>query len=407
MEFVCHVGTSDGRVERLTRAARDERLLRDELEREGLHVFGIERAAGLPSARALASSLGLARRRKISLKTLLVFNQELAALLKAGLPLLQGLNLMLERLKDPVFREVLTEVRDRVKSGVELSDAFAEFGDLFPPLFASTLKAGERTGELEQVIRRFIRYLRLVLEARKRVYSALVYPAVLVGLSITMLFVMGVFVVPRFTIFYDAMDLELPLLTRIVVGVSVFTRDNLLLIGVGLLVASVLWSRWKRTEAGRLAVDAARLRVPFLGPVLHRFAVSEFSRSLATLLSGGLPLVPALEISARAVGNAWIRAKVEPTVQKVREGQAFHATLEATGVFEEFAVDMVKVGEATGALDQMLSSVSDFLDEEVETRMQRILSLIEPLMLIVMGALVAVLLIAVYLPMFSALGRVQ
>ena len=407
MEFVCHVGTSDGRVERLTRAARDERLLRDELEREGLHVFGIERAAGLPSARALASSLGLARRRKISLKTLLVFNQELAALLKAGLPLLQGHNLMLERLKDPVFREVLTEVRDRVKSGVELSDAFAEFGDLFPPLFASTLKAGERTGELEQVIRRFIRYLRLVLEARKRVYSALVYPAVLVGLSITMLFVMGVFVVPRFTIFYDAMDLELPLLTRIVVGVSVFTRDNLLLIGVGLLVASVLWSRWKRTEAGRLAVDAARLRVPFLGPVLHRFAVSEFSRSLATLLSGGLPLVPALEISARAVGNAWIRAKVEPTVQKVREGQAFHATLEATGVFEEFAVDMVKVGEATGALDQMLSSVSDFLDEEVETRMQRILSLIEPLMLIVMGALVAVLLIAVYLPMFSALGRVQ
>lgn len=407
MEFVCHVGTSDGRVERLTRAARDERLLRDELEREGLHVFGIERAAGLPSARALASSLGLARRRKISLKTLLVFNQELAALLKAGLPLLQGLNLMLERLKDPVFREVLTEVRDRVKSGVELSDAFAEFGDLFPPLFASTLKAGERTGELEQVIRRFIRYLRLVLEARKRVYSALVYPAVLVGLSITMLFVMGVFVVPRFTIFYDAMDLELPLLTRIVVGVSVFTRDNLLLIAVGLLVASVLWSRWKRTEAGRLAVDAARLRVPFLGPVLHRFAVSEFSRSLATLLSGGLPLVPALEISARAVGNAWIRAKVEPTVQKVREGQAFHATLEATGVFEEFAVDMVKVGEATGALDQMLSSVSDFLDEEVETRMQRILSLIEPLMLIVMGALVAVLLIAVYLPMFSALGRVQ
>lgn len=407
MEFVCHVGTSDGRVERLTRAARDERLLRDELEREGLHVFGIERAAGLPSARALASSLGLARRRKISLKTLLVFNQELAALLKAGLPLLQGLNLMLERLKDPVFREVLTEVRDRVKSGVELSDAFSEFGDLFPPLFASTLKAGERTGELEQVIRRFIRYLRLVLEARKRVYSALVYPAVLVGLSITMLFVMGVFVVPRFTIFYDAMDLELPLLTRIVVGVSVFTRDNLLLIGVGLLVASVLWSRWKRTEAGRLAVDAARLRVPFLGPVLHRFAVSEFSRSLATLLSGGLPLVPALEISARAVGNAWIRAKVEPTVQKVREGQAFHATLEATGVFEEFAVDMVKVGEATGALDQMLSSVSDFLDEEVETRMQRILSLIEPLMLIVMGALVAVLLIAVYLPMFSALGRVQ
>lgn len=407
MEFVCHVGTSDGRVERLSRAARDERLLRDELEREGLHVFGIERAAALPSLRGLLGTLGLARRRRIPLKTLLVFSQEMAALLKAGLPLLQGLNLMLERMKEPVFREVLTEVRDRVKSGVELSDAFAEFGDLFPPLFASTLKAGERTGELEQVIRRFIRYLRLVLEARKRVFSALVYPAVLIGLSITMLFVMGVFVVPRFTIFYDAMDLELPFLTRMVVGVSTFLRDNLLPIAAGAVIASVFWSRWKRTGAGRLAVDGARLRVPFLGPVLHRFAVSEFCRSLSTLLSGGLPLVPALEISARAVGNTWIRAKVEPTVQLVREGQAFHSALETTGVFEPFAVDMVKVGEATGALDQMLSSVSDFLDEEVETRMQRILSLIEPLMLIIMGTLVAILLIAVYLPMFSALGRVQ
>ncbi len=257
------------------------------------------------------------------------------------------------------------------------------------------------------MIRRFIRYLRLVLEARKRVFSALVYPAVLIGLSITMLFVMGVFVVPRFTIFYDAMDLELPFLTRMVVGVSTFLRDNLLLIAAGAVIASVFWSRWKRTSAGRLAVDGARLRVPFLGPVLHRFAVSEFCRSLSTLLSGGLPLVPALEISARAVGNTWIRARVEPTVQLVREGQAFHAALETTGVFESFAVDMVKVGEATGALDQMLSSISDFLDEEVETRMQRILSLIEPLMLIIMGALVAILLIAVYLPMFSALGRVQ
>ena len=407
MEFVCHVGTPDGRVERLTRAARDERLLRDELEREGLHIFGIERAAPLPSLRSMLSTLGFRRRRRIPLKTLLVFSQELAALLKAGLPLLQGLNLMLERMKEPVFREVLTEVRDRVKSGVELSDAFAEFGDLFPPLFASTLKAGERTGELEHVIRRFIRYLRLVLEARKRVFSALVYPAVLIGLSIAMLFVMGVFVVPRFTIFYDAMDLELPLLTRMVVGVSIFLRDNLLLLAAGGVVAGVLWSRWKRTDAGRLAVDGGRLRTPFLGPVLHRFAVSEFCRSLSTLLSGGLPLVPALEISTRAVGNAWIRAKVEPTVQKVREGQAFHSALESTGVFEDFAVDMVKVGEATGALDQMLSSVSDFLDEEVETRMQRILSLIEPLMLIIMGTLVAILLISVYLPMFSALGKVQ
>ncbi len=407
MEFVCHVGTADGRVVKLTRDARDERALRDELEREGLHVLGLERTLPLPSLRGLLVALGFRRRRKIPLKTLLLFNQELAALLKAGLPLLQGLNLMLERMKDPVFREVLLEVRDQVKSGVELSDAFAAFGDLFPPLFASTLKAGERTGELEQVIRRFIRYLRLVLEARKRVFSALVYPAVLIGLSITMLFVMGVFVVPRFTIFYDAMDLQLPLITRVIVGISLFLRHNLVWLALAAVVGAGFWSRWKRTEAGRMAVDSARLRAPFLGPVLSRFATSEFCRSLSTLLSGGLPLVPALEISIRAVGNSWVRAKLEPTAQLVREGQAFHAALDSTGIFEDFAIDMVKVGEATGGLDTMLSSVSDFLDEEVETRMQRILTLIEPLMLVIMGTLVALLLVAVYLPMFSALGKIQ
>jgi len=407
MEFVCRVGTPDGRVERLTRAARDEGALREELEREGMHVFGIERSLPLPSFGNLLASIGLRRRKKVSLATLLVFNQELAALLKAGLPLLQALNLMLERLKDPVLREVLLQVRDRVKSGVELSDAFAEFGELFPPLYASTLRAGERTGELEQVIRRFLRYLRLVLEARKRVYTALVYPMVLVGLAVGMLLVMSIFVVPRFTVFYDAMDLELPFLTRVTVGISVFLRDNLVLIVLGLAVAAGFWSRWKRTEGGRLVVDRLRLRVPFFGPVLHRFAVSEFCRSLSTLLSGGMPLVPALEISVRAVSNAFIRTRLVPTLQGVREGQALHMALEATEVFEDLAIDMVKVGEATGALDQMLSSISDFLDEEVEVRMQRILSLIEPLMLILMGTLVAILLLSVYLPLFSALGNVR
>ncbi len=407
MEFVCHVGSADGRVSKLVRTARDERALREELEREGLHVFGVERSVPLPSVRGVLGALGFSGRKKIALKTLQVFNQELAALLKAGLPLLQALNLMLERMKDPVLREVLTQVRDRVRSGVELSDAFAEFGDLFPPLYASTLKAGERTGELEVVIRRFIRYLRLVIEARKRVFSALIYPSVLVGLSILMLMVMAIYVMPRFREFYGAMELELPALTRITVGTSVFLRDNLLLIAAGLAVLGGIFSRWRRTAAGRLAVDRAKLRAPLFGAILQRFSVAEFCRSLATLLAGGLPLVPALQISTRAVGNAWIQRQLEPAAGRVTEGGSLYQALEQTGVFEDFAIDMVKVGEATGALDGMLGSISDFIDEEVETRMQRILSLIEPLMLIFMGIMVATLLLSVYLPMFSALGKMQ
>ncbi len=405
MEFVCHFGTPDGRVVRETRAAASERALREELIRQGLHVFSIQRRVGLDSLGELVAAWR--RSRRLPLKTLLVFNQELAALLKAGLPLLQGLNLMLERLRDPTFRDVLTQVRDRVKSGEELSDAFAAFETMFPPLYAATLKAGERTGELEQVIRRFIRYLRLVIEARKRVISALVYPAVLVALSIGMLFIMAIFVVPRFTVFYDAMDLELPLITRVTVGTSLFLRDNLVFLILAAVVGWFLLRRMSRTAAGGLALDRLRLRIPFLGPVLHRFSLAEFCRSLATLLAGGFPLVPSMEISIRAISNRYIRSKIAPTLQQVREGRSLHEALETTGVVADLAVDMVKVGEATGSLDVMLSNVSDFLDEEVEVRMQRILSLVEPLMLIVMGTIVALLLVSVYLPMFSALGRMQ
>ncbi|MDQ1348579.1 MAG: hypothetical protein QG573_1954 [Acidobacteriota bacterium] len=404
MDFVCHLGTPEGRVVRETRAAANETVLRAELERQGLRIFAIERRLGLAMPTELLARFR--RKRKIPYKTLMVFNQELAALLKAGLPLLQALNLMLERLREPNFREILTQVRDRVRGGEELSDAFASFGPVFPPLYAATLKAGERTGELEQVLRRFIRYLKLVIEARKRVVSALVYPSVLVGLSIAMLFVMAIFVMPRFTVFYDSMDMELPLLTRITLGVSVFLRDNILYILAGIIATVVAVRRWARTPTGAVRLDHWRLRIPLLGPVLHLFSLAEYCRSLSTLLAGGMPLVPSMEISGRAVSNLYVRGKISPTVQQVREGKALHEALDGTGIVTDLAIDMVKVGEATGSLDVMLTNIADFFDEEVELRMQRILSLVEPLMLVIMGCLVAALLISVYMPMFNAMGGI-
>ncbi len=404
MDFVCHLGTPEGRVVRETRAAANETVLRAELERQGLRIFAIERRLGLSAPRELWARFR--RQRKIPYKTLMVFNQELAALLKAGLPLLQALNLMLERLRDPTFKEILTQVRDRVKSGEELSDAFASFGAVFPPLYSATLKAGERTGELEQVLRRFIRYLKLVIEARKRVISALVYPSVLVGLSIAMLFVMAIFVLPRFTVFYDSMDMQLPLLTRITLGVALFLRHNLVYIIAGIVATVVATRRWAATPAGAIRLDRWKLRVPFLGPVLHLFSLAEYCRSLSTLLSGGMPLVPSMEISGRAVSNLFVRERISPTVQQVREGKALHEALDGTGIVTDLAIDMVKVGEATGSLDVMLTNIADFFDEEVELRMQRILSLVEPLMLVIMGCLVAALLISVYMPMFNAMGGI-
>jgi type IV pilus assembly protein PilC len=404
MEFVCHVGTPDGRVRRESRSAPDERALRAELDREGLALLGIERTR---AGRLRPAWLRL-RPRRVRLPDLLVFNQELAALLKAGLPLLQALHLLTERQRESHFRAVLEQVRERVKSGVELSEAFGEFGDVFPPLYSSSLKAGERTGELEQVVRRFVRYLRLLLDSRKKVFSALVYPTFLIGVSAALLTVMTVFVLPQFEKFYRDMDLhQLPRLTRITLGISGFLRDQILLLSAAGVAGVVALRRWAATASGRLTFDRIRLRTPFLGVVLHRFALSEYCRSLATLLAGGLPLVPALEISTRAVGNAWIRSRLEPSIPRVREGQALHTALGETGVVPDLALDMVEVGEATGSLDQMLSNVSEFFDEEVEMRMQRFLTLIEPIMLIVVGGLIAILLASVYLPIFSALGQVK
>lgn len=404
MQFVCRIGTADGQVLTEVHEASDAAALRHDFERRGLHIFSLE--PRFPFALAWPRR-GLLGRRRIKAQALLAFNQELAALLRAGLPLLQALDIMLERLKEPSFREVLTDVRDRVKSGQELSDAFAAFGDVFPPLYSSTLKAGERTGELEQVIRRFIRYLQLVIGARKKVVSALVYPAVLVGLSFGLLAVMAVFVMPRFTVFYEALDVELPLLTRVTLGVSVFLRQNLIWLLLAVAAAYLGLRQWSRSPRGRLLLDRARLSIPILGGVFHRFALAEFCRSLSTLLGGGMPLVPALEIATSAVGNSHIRARLAGTLPAVREGSSFFGALEATGVFTDLAIDMVKVGEATGALDQMLGNVSDFFDEEVETRTQRILTLIEPLMLVFMGVLVSLLLVSVYLPLFNMLGRLQ
>lgn len=401
MQFVARVGTPDGRVLEETHTAADERSLRSELEKRGLHVFELRRR-GLGGGYALPGRGG---GKRVDPQDFVAFNQELAALLRAGLPLLQALDLMVDRMDQGNFRSILEDIRSRVRTGEDLSGAFSAHRDRFPRLYPSILKAGERSGELEAVIRRFIRYEKLVLDSRKRVISALIYPAVLVSVSIAMILVMMIYVVPKFQDFFTSSRVELPLLTRILIGFGTTVQQYWLTIALALGIGITFFWRWKETELGRRTLDRIRLTIPFVGPVLHRFSLSEFCRSLATLLAGGMPLVPSLEIAVAAVGNAYIRDLLEPTIQEVREGEAFYQTLERSGIFTDLAVDMVQVGEATGALDEMLTNISDFLDEQVETRLQRILTLIEPLMLVFMGIVIGVILVSLYLPLFSALSQ--
>ena len=404
MQFVCRVGTPEGRVLEEVHQARNEASLRRELERIGYHIFQVRRRGrlGLGGVGTLETVS-----RKVPTRDLLVFNQELAALLRAGLPLLQAINLLLERQKEGVFRASLTETRDAVEAGESLSAAVAAQDDIYPALYAPTLAAGERSGDLADVLDRFVRYQRLVLDARKRIVSALVYPAVLLGLSMLLVAVMLLFVVPGFESFFGDLGSELPLITRVIVAIShaLTAYWAWWLGGIVVLVLSTL--RAAGTARGATWIDRLKLRLPFLGTVMHKFGLGEFCRSLSTLLSGGTPLVGAIDLASGAVGNTHLRQLLQPIAGQVSEGISFHETLERTGTFPDLAVDMVKVGEATGALATMLATVSDFLDEEVETALQRILSLIEPLMLVIMGVVIGTLLISVYLPLSTALNTVS
>ena len=403
MQFLCRVGTPSGKVLESVFEAADERALRRDLEGRGYHLFTLRRRGRL---RSMGLS-GLGRdRRKVPLQELLLFNRELAALLRSGLPLLQSLDLLAERQKGELA-EVLDQVRERVKGGEAFSQVVASFSDAFPPLYAPTLQAGERSGDLETVIRRFVRYQQLIRETRRKIVSSLVYPVVLIGLSCALIGVMTIYVLPKFQDFFQGLDADLPFLTRTMMNLSSFVRDRgLMVVAVTALVA-FLFFQWRRTVRGRIALDGWKLKVPVVGGIIESLSVSEFSRSLGTLLSGGIPIVPALESAIGAVSNDWVKERLRPLPDEVRQGRSLAACLEETGVASDLVVSMTRVGESTGALDVMLQDVSDFLDEQVETRMERLLSLLEPAMLIIMGLLVTLILTSVYLPLYSLLGRVN
>jgi type IV pilus assembly protein PilC len=401
-EFIVRVGTPEGEIiERHVRAA-SARTAQDELRRQGMHVFDAKRGT-LRLADLIPRGRG-----GVSTERFLTFNQELLALVKAGLPIIQSFDIMLERQKSARFREILTDVRDKIKSGVALSDAFASYGDLFPPIYSTSLRAGERSGDLEGVLRRFLRYQKMIVNLRKKVVAALVYPVVLVSLSVGMVFVMMTYVIPRFAEFYQGFNAELPVFTRFMITLANALRNHIVLFFGSIIVGIFVMRRWIAT-AGRLIWDRFKLKIPMVGGILHRFAIMQFTQSLGTLLSGGTPMVPAIEIASQSVTNQLVSRRIAGIVQNVREGEPLWRSLESTGVVSDLAVEMIKVGESTGALTEMLANVSEFYDEEIEARLARVVAAIEPIILIFMGGVIATLLYAFYLPLFqlSAIGGNQ
>jgi type IV pilus assembly protein PilC len=398
-EFRIKVGWPDGRVAEEAVQATDAAAARLEAERRGGHVFEVRREA---------LSLGARRRKgRVKMRDFLIFNQELIALLKAGLPVVHSLELLLERQESPTLRRVLADVRDRVNSGAAISDAFAEQGDLFPRLYWTSLKAGEKSGEIESVLRRYVKYQRTVMGLARKVISTLVYPAILITLSIVLISILMTIVIPKFQEFFGDFHAELPLLTVVVINTATFLRRNILFFLAGLAALVLFGSRWLKSARGAEWGDSVILRIPVIGGIFRRFAITQFTRSLATLLGGGTPLVPALENAAAAVGNRYVSRRVADVIPRVREGGELWQALEGTGIFTSLTIEMIKVGEASGALEEMLSSVSEFYDEEIDLLLARVISFVEPAILVIMGGLIMTILLSVYLPIFRLMSQIK
>jgi type IV pilus assembly protein PilC len=395
-EYLVHTADERGHVSEHVEHAASASELRDRFAQQGLLVTSVK-------PRGILGQAGGGRQKKVKLETFIIFNQQFLTLIRAGLPILQGLDLLSRRQKNRYLRSIVENVRQRVRTGELLSEAFRHAAPgAVSKVYTTTLLAGEKSGNLEEVLGRFISFQRIGLSFRKKLVASLVYPALLITMVTLMFTFLLSYVVPQFQTLYSQLgNGSLPAITVFVLSVGDFAKHWILLIIGVLVVAGFLLWRWSKTESGAIAIDRFRMSIPIGGDIWLKYQVAIFSRTMATLLSGGLPLVQALETAGSSIESKLLSKAVLDSVQKVREGRPLSRSLEETKVFPDLAYEMIEVGESTGALPAMLTSVAEFLEEDVQTALTAALSLIEPVILIVMGFIVATVLIALYLPIFQ------
>jgi type IV pilus assembly protein PilC len=387
-EFVIKLADERGRVQEQVQSAASADELRQRFSHAGYYVYSVK-PKGLTGSR-----------RKAKLETFIIFNQQFLTLIKAGLPILGSLEMLAKSQKNSAFAGQLENVAARVRTGESISAAFEAQGG-FPVIYTTTLLAGERSGNLEEVLGRFLSFQRISLTFRKKLTASLIYPALLITLVFGLFVFLITFVVPRFALLYDQIGSKLPAITMFLLVLGNGAQKYLLYIVPCAAIIGYLLFRWSKTESGADRIDGIRIKLPLFGKIWLKYQVALFSRTLSTLLSGGLPLVPSLETAARSIASKRIAKAVFSSVSSVREGKSLARSLENTKVFPELSTEMIEVGESTGALPQMLNSVAEFFEEDVQTALTASLALIEPAILIVMGVVVVVILIALYLPIFS------
>jgi type IV pilus assembly protein PilC len=394
--FSCRIGTPTGSI--LIQEVDEEgpEAARRSLEAKGYFVFAVE---GSPEARVRRRLVTLGRAR-VKPQALLVFNQELLALIKAGLPILTSLDLLGERTQQPHLRAVLAEAREAVKGGAALSAALAQHPRIFSPLYTGTLQAGEQSGNLVDALSRYLDYQRRIMALRQRFRAALTYPAVLVLASGAVITFLLTFVVPTFTRIYGDMEAELPVATRMLVVLTQRLRGTLPIVGgvVALLMLGA-W-RWRATATGRRSIDRWTLRLPFVGDLVRGYLFSRFARTLSMTLGGGIPMIPSLQATFGTLGNAYVAEALQPVIPQVAAGNTLAGALGSSGVVPSLLLEMVSVGESSGSLQEMLGHVADLYDAEMDTQLTALAAVIEPIVMIGMGLVVATIVIIMYLPIF-------
>lgn len=394
-EYLVHTADERGHVSEHLEHAASAAELKERFAQQGLLVTSIK-------PRGLLGQRGAGRQRRLKLEPFIIFNQQFLTLIRAGLPIPSGLDLLSRRQKNRQLRSVVENVRERVRTGELLSDAFKHAAPgAVSRVYTTTLLAGEKSGNLEEVLSRYIAFQRLTLAFRKKLIASLIYPALLITMVLLMFTFLLSYVVPEFqTLYAQIGGGGLPPITVFVLHLGQLAKDWLwLVIGLIALGIFLLW-RWGKTDSGAIAIDRFRLHLPLAGQIWLKYQVAIFSRTMSTLLSGGLPLVNALETAGSSMESKLLSRAILDSVTKVREGQPLSRSLEEAGLFPELTYEMIEVGESTGALPAMLTSVAEFFEEDVQTALTATLSLIEPVILIVMGLVVATVLIALYLPIF-------
>ena len=393
-EFVVKIADERGRIQQHTEQGVSEAEVRDRFSQQGYLVYWVK-PQGL-----MSGGVAFRRRRKLKQSVFLVFNQQFLTLIRAGLPILNSLELLIKRQKDAQLKQILENVRDRVKGGELLSEAFAAQG-IIPKIYTTTLMAGEKSGNMDEVLTRYIGFQRLAMTFRKKLFVSLIYPTLLVSVVMIMVMFLFTFVVPKFADLFNSLDAKLPEITVFMLAVGQYAQKYTPFVLIGsVIVGFVLW-RWKDTDRGGDQIDRLILSLPVLGGIRLKHQLASFSRMLATLLQGGLPLVPAMETAGSSMSSRRILKGVMRAGVRVREGQGLAGSLEEQGIFPELAVEMIEVGESTGALPAMLNSVAEFYEEDVQTALGAAMALIEPIILMIMAIFVGGVLISLYLPIFT------